>query len=197
MARPEMPFFVGATRPSAVGWTRVLLTVVIGGVVIALMSQRPDLATPATITLVAVLFLGMTVWTFIHQWTRFVVDERGVTVSLGGFWPRQGWPLADFRTVQLRDLGDVTVSAAVGGLGLAQRPGAHGLGRAAATRRQPQDPHPRRAAGALPHPGHPHRDAGGDHRPRRCSLPALPHGHRGDGRGHRPGDPRAALSAIG
>lgn len=117
MARPEMPFFVGTTRPSAVGWTRVLLTVVIGGVVIALMSQRPDLASPATITLVAVLFLGMTVWTFIHQWTRFVVDERGVTVSLGGFWPRQGWPLADFRTVQLRDLGDVAVSAAVGGLG--------------------------------------------------------------------------------
>lgn len=115
--RPDAPFHVGRTRPGAVGWARIGLTLVTGAVILMLMARREGLSSPGLLVVVACLFLGMAVWTLIHQWTRFVVDERGLTVSLGGFWPRQSWPIADFRTVQLRDLGSSTVSAAVGGYG--------------------------------------------------------------------------------
>lgn len=112
--RPDPPFYVGSTRPSSIGWTRITITLVAGAVLAMLMAQRSTL--PAVL-LVAVLFLGLAVWTWMGQWTRFIVDEHGLTVSLGGFLPRRPWPLEDFRTVQLRELPRSRVGVTLGGYG--------------------------------------------------------------------------------
>ncbi|WP_114854985.1 hypothetical protein [Brachybacterium sp. YJGR34] len=112
--RPDPPFYVGATRPSAVGWTRIGITLVVGAVLTVIMAQR---ATPITTLGVAALFGGIALWTWMLLWTRFIVDAHGVTVSLGGFLPRRPWPLADFRTVQLRELPGERVGATLGGYG--------------------------------------------------------------------------------
>ena len=99
--RPEPPFYVGRTRPSWIGWTRIGITLLFGVILVLLMSQRSSLP---GVLLVAALFLALAVWTWMGQWTRFIVDEHGLTVSLGGFLPRRPWPLSEFRTVQLREL---------------------------------------------------------------------------------------------
>lgn len=112
--RPEAPFYVGRTRPSSIGWTRIGITLVVGAVLALLMAQRSTL--PAVL-LVIVLFLGLAGWTWMGQHTRFIVDEHGLTVSLGGFLPRKPWPLADFRTVQLRELPASRVGVTLGGYG--------------------------------------------------------------------------------
>ena len=112
--RPEAPFYVGRTRPSSIGWTRIAITLVAGAVLTLLMAQR---SSPLGVLLVAVLFLGLAVWTWMGQHTRFIVDEHGLTVSLGGFLPRKPWPLEDFRTVQLRELGPSRVGVTLGGYG--------------------------------------------------------------------------------
>lgn len=112
--RPDAPFYVGRTRPSSIGWTRIAITVVMGAVLTVLIAQR---STPLVTLLVAVLFLGLTLWTWMGQWTRFIVDEHGLTVSLGGFLPRKPWPIEDFRTVQLRELPRSKVGVALGGYG--------------------------------------------------------------------------------
>ena len=116
MARPEPPFHVARTRPSAVGWTRIGLTAASGAVLVLLAGLRSGVAWPLLV-LLAVLFAGFALWTWMHHATRVVVDERGVTVSLGGFWPQRTWPVADFRTVQLRELPASTVGVTVGGYG--------------------------------------------------------------------------------
>ncbi|WP_245822668.1 hypothetical protein [Brachybacterium avium] len=112
--RPEAPFYVGRTRPSSIGWTRIAITLVAGAVLALLMAQR---STSLGMLLVAVLFLGLAVWTWMGQRTRFIVDGHGLTVSLGGFLPRKPWPLEDFRTVQLRELPRSQVGVALGGYG--------------------------------------------------------------------------------
>lgn len=112
--RPDPPVHVGATRPSAIGWTRIGITVGVGALLAVLMAQRSTIEATA---LVVVLFGGLAVWTWATQWTRFVVDERGLTVSLGGILPRRSWPLADFRTVQLRTLPAASAGASIGGYG--------------------------------------------------------------------------------
>lgn len=112
--RPDPPFYIGATRPSAIGWTRLGITLGVGAVLAVLMAQR---STPAATALVVILFGGLAIWTWATQWTRFIVDEHGLTVSLGGILPRRPWPLADFRTVQLRTLPPASAGATIGGYG--------------------------------------------------------------------------------
>ncbi|WP_193104332.1 hypothetical protein [Brachybacterium sp. FME24] len=112
--RPDAPFHVGTTRPSGVGWTRIGLTVLAGVIVTLLLAQRNSLLAGIT---VAGLFALLTLWTWMGQHSRFLVDERGLTVSLGGFLPRRSWPLEDFRTVQFRTLPQSSVGVTLGGYG--------------------------------------------------------------------------------
>lgn len=112
--RPEAPFYVGRTRPSAIGWTRIGITLIGGALMAVLIAQRLDLL-PALIILA--LFAALALWTWMGQWTRFIVDEHGVTVSLGGFWPQRPWPLAHFRLVQLRRFDASHAGATLGGYG--------------------------------------------------------------------------------
>src|SRR5699024_773034 len=65
--------------------------------------------------LFGVLFGLLARRTGMGQCTRFVADDRGLTVSLGGFLPRRSWPLEDFRTVQLREIPTSGVGVTVGG----------------------------------------------------------------------------------
>lgn len=112
--RPDPPFHVGRTVPSSVGWTRVAITLGAGAVLAGLLAQRGSV--PAAVAAVAAFAL-LALWTWMGQATRFVVDERGITVSLGGFLPRSTWPVEDFRTVQLREIPSGTVGVALGGYG--------------------------------------------------------------------------------
>src|SRR5699024_1517004 len=83
------------------GWTRIGITLAAGAVLALLMAQR---SSPPAVLLVAALLVGLTLWTWMGQHTRFIVDEHGLTVSLGGFLQRRPWRLEDVRTVQLRGL---------------------------------------------------------------------------------------------
>ncbi|MGY5763722.1 hypothetical protein ACXET9_00805 [Brachybacterium sp. DNPG3] len=115
--RPEAPFYVGRTRPTAVGWTRIGMTLVAGAAATVVISLRPALATPALLIASMGVFVLLAAWTWMNQSTRFIVDEHGVTVSLGGFLPMRPWPLEQFRTVQLREIPAERVGATVGGYG--------------------------------------------------------------------------------
>lgn len=117
MARPDAPFYVGTTRPGAVGWTRIGVTVVSGILVVVILAVRGETVSPVLLAAAGIVFAALALWTWMRQWTRFIVDEHGVTVSLGGFWPRPPWPLADFRTVQLREVPQSTIGVTVGGYG--------------------------------------------------------------------------------
>lgn len=112
--RPDAPFHVGRTRPSSVGWTRIVITAAAGLFLAGLLLQRGSV--PGAIAALAAFAL-LALWTWMGQATRFVVDERGITVSLGGFLPRPTWPVEDFRTVQLREIPSGTVGVALGGYG--------------------------------------------------------------------------------
>ena len=112
--RPDPPFHVGRTVPSSVGWTRVVVTVVAGLIVSGLLLQRGS--APGAIAVLAAFAL-LALWTWMGQHTRFIVDQHGVTVSLGGFLPRRPWPLEDFRTVQLREVPGSRVGVTFGGYG--------------------------------------------------------------------------------
>jgi len=114
--RPEAPSYTDSTRPSAVGWTRIGLTAASGVVLVLLSLARGGVPVPLLVA-VAVLFALLAVWTWSHHATRVLVDGRGVTVSLGGFWPQATWPVEDFRTVQLRELESSVVGVTVGGYG--------------------------------------------------------------------------------
>ena len=76
-----------------------------------------ETVSPVLLAAAGIVFAALALWTWMRQWTRFIVDEHGVTVSLGGFWPRPPWPLADFRTVQLREVPQSTIGVTVGGYG--------------------------------------------------------------------------------
>lgn len=115
--RPEAPFYVGTTRPTAVGWTRIGLTLLAGVVATAVLAQRPTLDSPLLLVAAMGVFVLIALWTWMNQRTRFIVDEHGVTVSLGGFLPRRPWPLEQFRTVQLREVPGSSVGVTVGGYG--------------------------------------------------------------------------------
>lgn len=117
MARPEAPFYVGTTRPGSVGWTRIAVTLATGLLLVVVMATRAQPLAPVLLVSAGLVFAAMALWTWMCQWTRFIVDEHGVTVSLGGFWPRRPWPLADFRTVQLREVPQSTIGVTVGGYG--------------------------------------------------------------------------------
>lgn len=115
--RPDAPFFIGTTRPSTVGWTRIAITLAAGAVAIVLLTQRTQVPALGPSVVIAVIFAGLALWTWMGQSTRFIIDDHGVTVSLGGFLPRRPWPLTDFRTVQLRELPPSSVGVTVGGYG--------------------------------------------------------------------------------
>ena len=115
--RPDPPFYVGATRPGSVGWTRIVVTLVAGLVIAVLLIQRSQQGSPLVMIAFGLLFALLALWAWMRQWTRFIVDERGLTVSLGGFLPRRTWPIEDFRTVQLRELPASAVGVSVGGYG--------------------------------------------------------------------------------
>lgn len=117
MSRPEPPFYVGSTRPGAVGWTRIGVTAAMGLVLAVLLLVAPTgIGVPLTLLMMAVFAL-IALWNWMRMWTRFIVDDKGVTVSWGGFVPRRPWDLYDFRTVQLRDIPGSTVGVTVGSLG--------------------------------------------------------------------------------
>lgn len=115
--RPDPPFYVGTTRPGTVGWTRIVVTLVAGLVIAVLLIQRSQQGSPLVMLAFGLLFGLMALWSWMRQWTRFIIDDRGLTVSLGGFLPRRTWPLEDFRTVQLRELPASGVGVTVGGYG--------------------------------------------------------------------------------
>lgn len=115
--RPDPPFYVGATRPGTVGWTRIAVTLVAGLLIAVLLIQRSQQGSPLVMLAFGLLFGLLALWSWMRQWTRFIVDERGLTVSLGGFLPQRAWPLEDFRTVQLRELPASGVGVTVGGYG--------------------------------------------------------------------------------
>lgn len=111
--------YVGRTRPGGVGWTRVGITFAAGVVVALILILRPVSAGDGPLLAVTALiaFSLLALWTTIRLWTTFVVDERGVTVSWGGFWTRPSWPLEQFRLVQLREIPAGSFGVTVGGVG--------------------------------------------------------------------------------
>jgi hypothetical protein len=115
--RPSPPFLVGRTTPGAVGWTRigVSLAIAVGLAVYALVWAPAGTAGPAFVLAAGVLVYSF--WAWMRLSSRFVVDEQGVTVSLGGFWRRPAWPVADFRIVQLRRIPGDTLGVTIGPLG--------------------------------------------------------------------------------
>ncbi|HIY23133.1 MAG TPA: hypothetical protein H9837_02325 [Candidatus Brachybacterium merdigallinarum] len=115
--RPEAPFYVGTTQPGGVGWMRIAVTIGAGLVMILLLITRDIQPLIPLAALVVAAFALFTLVTWMRQSTRFIVDDRGLTVSLGGFLPRSPWPLADFRTVQLRTIPAERVGVTVGGYG--------------------------------------------------------------------------------
>lgn len=115
--RTDPPFYVGATRPGTVGWTRIVVTAVAGALLTVLLAQRAEAASPVVMLAFGLLFGLLALWTWMGQWTRFIVDDRGLTVSLGGFLPRRTWPLEDFRTVHLREVPASGIGVTVGGYG--------------------------------------------------------------------------------
>lgn len=117
MSRPDPPFYVGATRPGAVGWTRIGMTAAMALVLLVLGLTVRSAVPPLLVVLLAAVALGMAVWSWMRLWTRFIVDEHGVTVSYGGFWPQRPWDVAAFRTVQLREIPGETLGVSVGPLG--------------------------------------------------------------------------------
>lgn len=113
----EAPFYVGTTSPGAVGWTRVGVNAACGIALTWLVATRIAPGALALTVIVGVVFAVLTALSWMKLSTRFIVDERGVTVSWGGFWPRPSWPLAQFRNVQLREVPEHLVGSTVGGIG--------------------------------------------------------------------------------
>lgn len=119
--RPDPPFYVGRTHPGGVGWGRVLVTLGLALLLSAVTVFGPGGVPLLLLAPVVTLFVLYAGWTWIRLDTRFIVDERGVTVSLGGFWPQASWPVADFRRVQLREIPSDTLGVTVGALGWRRR----------------------------------------------------------------------------
>ncbi|MFC0674181.1 hypothetical protein [Brachybacterium hainanense] len=117
MSRPDPPFYVGRTRPGVLGWTRVGLTAAMSVIMLVLGRSASTTIPPLLAVLIAAVIALMALWSWSRLWTRFIVDEHGVTVSRGGFWPQRPWPLADFRTVQLREIPSSSLGVTVGPLG--------------------------------------------------------------------------------
>lgn len=115
--RPDPPFYIGTTRPSSVGRIRIGITLGAGALLIGLMVAQMKQLVLLPVLGLGAIFAGLALWTWMGQRTRFIVDEHGLTVSLGGFWPRPVWPVHDFRTVQLRSIPAETVGVTVGGYG--------------------------------------------------------------------------------
>lgn len=117
MARPEPPFYVGTTRPGTVGWFRVGINALCGVIMVVALLTTIAPGQYLLATVAAIGFGLLTLWSWMRLSTRFIVDERGLTVSWGGFMPRATWPVANFRTVQLREIPAETLGVTAGGVG--------------------------------------------------------------------------------
>ncbi|MDO5644210.1 MAG: hypothetical protein Q4G21_00760 [Dermabacter sp.] len=118
MAREVPELYTGKVTPGPVGWTRIAVTMVIGLVVAALAALQGgnNGIILAVVVLAAFGAYGAAMWSRLS--ITFMVDERGVTPSLGGFLPRPTWPASNFRTVQLRTVPADEVGATIGSIGL-------------------------------------------------------------------------------
>lgn len=100
-----------------VGWSRIVITLLSGAALVALMWMRALPGLGPLLWAVLALCVLLALWQWMRLWTRFVVDDRGVTVSLGGFWPQRTWEVHDFRSVQLREVPASELGTTVGGVG--------------------------------------------------------------------------------
>lgn len=111
------PYLVGRTGPGRVGIARVAVSIA-AAVLLILLAVLGSARIPVPFVVLGVVaIVGYGLWTWARLRTRLVVDEHGVTVSLGGFWARPAWPVQDFRTVQLRELKEDSLGVTVGALG--------------------------------------------------------------------------------
>lgn len=113
--RPDAPSYTGRTLIGAVGWTRIGLAAVLAFA--AAVCGALQLIQMPFVIAVIVFTVGFAVAAWMRMSTRFIVDERGLTVLLGGFWKRPTWPVEDFRTVQLRTIPAELVGVSTGGYG--------------------------------------------------------------------------------
>lgn len=119
MAEREIPpLFKGTVTPGPVGWTRIgiILVIGVGVAVAAYLNKGPTSLAFGLLVLLAIASYAFVTWARLH--VTFLVDEHGVTPSLGGFWRRPIWPAEQFRTVQLRHVDASQVSAVFGAIGL-------------------------------------------------------------------------------
>ncbi|WP_250258637.1 hypothetical protein [Dermabacter sp. Marseille-Q3180] len=110
--------FKGRVRPGRVAWARVLLTLVIGAAICAFVLLTFGDSGIGTAVILALGFAGYAAWAWLRTSITFLVDDRGITPSLGGFIPRPTWPLESFRTVQVRRVAPERVGSLVGNIGL-------------------------------------------------------------------------------
>ena len=114
--RPDAPFYVGTTQPGAVGWTRIGIAAVVAAA--SAVAGAMGLVQLPFVLAIVVFCVGFAAIAWMRMSTRFIVDDRGVTVSLGGFWKRPTWPVEDFAGVQLREIPAETLGVTVGGYGM-------------------------------------------------------------------------------
>ncbi|MDO5662826.1 MAG: hypothetical protein Q4G40_09030 [Brachybacterium sp.] len=115
----ELPY-IGRTRPATVGWTRVVVMLALGFLLVAALAIGGTTLGPVFTVVVLLLFIMVAVWTWMRLWTTFVVDRDGLRIRYGGFLPRPLWPVEEFRTVQLRTVPAASMGVTTGGVGTAQ-----------------------------------------------------------------------------
>ncbi|MCT2024486.1 hypothetical protein [Dermabacter hominis] len=114
----SLSLYKGHVRPGRVAWTRIGLTLVIGAAICVFVLFTFGDSALGTAVILAIGFAGYAAWAWLRTAITFLVDDRGITPSLGGFIPRQTWPIENFRTVQLRTVAPERVGSLVGNIGL-------------------------------------------------------------------------------
>lgn len=119
MARKHdsLNLYKGHVRPGRVAWTRIALTLVIGAAICVFVLLTFGDSALGTAVILAIGFAGYAAWAWLRTSITFLVDDRGITPSLGGFIPRPTWPIENFRTVQLRTVAPERVGSLVGNIG--------------------------------------------------------------------------------
>lgn len=114
----SLSLYKGRVRPGRVAWTRIGLTLVIGVAICVFVLLTFGDSGLGTAVILALGFAGYAMWAWLRTSITFLVDDRGITPSLGGFIPRPTWPIENFRTVQLRRVAPERVGSLVGNIGL-------------------------------------------------------------------------------